>query len=125
MPSALGTLSRAAFRFTASVFRRAGVGEVHPDWAARAAVCERCPLRVLAGNVSYCGQPIYRKPDRDVAEEGCGCPTREKAKDPGEHCPLTVGHLASSPPGAGGAGSAGGCDCKWCASAVCPSPNQG
>jgi hypothetical protein len=111
MSLVLGSLSRAAFKFTSAVFRRAGVAAVHPDWAARAAVCERCPLRVIAGNVSYCGQPYYRKLDREEAEDGCGCPTRDKARDPDEHCPLTARHQASSAP----AERAGPCDCKWCA----------
>ena len=92
--------------------RRAGVGSVHPEWAARAAVCEQCPMRVIAGRVSYCGTPYQRKPLRDEAEEGCGCPTREKAKAVGEHCPLNVAHRAARQGGMN-------CDCKWCAAAGC------
>jgi hypothetical protein len=100
-------LSRAAAKYTASVVRRAGMGAVHPDWAARAAVCETCPLRVLAGRVSYCGRPLQHQPLRDPAEDGCGCPTRDKARDPQEHCPLTPSHRPANP-------SPGRCDCKWC-----------
>jgi hypothetical protein len=105
--SGLAALTRAAARFAGAVARRAGVGAVHPRWMERATVCERCPMRVAVGRVSYCGQPLHRKPERDEAQEGCGCPTREKAKDPGEHCPITVRHRAARQ-------HALGCDCKWC-----------
>jgi hypothetical protein len=100
-------LSRAAARYAGAVVRRAGAGAVHPEWAARAAVCEQCPLRVIAGRVSFCGTPFQRKVVRDESEEGCGCPTRDKARSPGEHCPLNVGNR-------GARDTVGGCDCKWC-----------
>src|SRR5260221_537312 len=93
--STFASLSRAAARYAGSIARRAGAGGVHPDWAARATLCERCPMRVLVGKVSYCGQPLHRKPVRDETEGGCGCPTREKAKSPAEHCPLTPAHRAA------------------------------
>jgi hypothetical protein len=114
------SLGRAAVKFTSSILRRAGAGSVHPNWVARAEVCERCPLRVVAGNVSYCGQPFFRKPNRDEAEDGCGCPTRDKARDPDEHCPMTSRNQQSSPPGK----RAGPCDCKWCATNL-PAPVSG
>jgi hypothetical protein len=108
-PSAFAALSRAAARYTASVLRRGGASAVHRDWPARAAVCETCPMRVLVGNVSYCGQPAYRQPVRDPALDGCGCPTRDKARSPQEHCPMT--------PAMRPVRSSDGdrCDCKWCA----------
>jgi hypothetical protein len=107
-----GSVSRAAVKFAGAIARRAGASATHPDWVARATICERCPLRVVAGNVSYCGQPFHRMPDRDEAEDGCGCPTRDKARDPGEHCPLTLRNQSATPE-PGGAGVA--CACKWCA----------
>jgi hypothetical protein len=103
------SLTRAAARFAGAIARRAGAGSVHPDWAARAALCERCPIRVGVGRVSYCGQPLHRKPNRDQADDGCGCPTREKARDPSEHCPLNGAHRAAQT-------HPDRCDCKWCAS---------
>jgi hypothetical protein len=106
--SRFAALSRAAGRFAAAVVRRAGASAVHPDWARRATVCERCPMRVVAGNVSYCGQPFHRKPVRDDAQDGCGCPTRDKARSPDEHCPLTARNQAA-PSGVYP------CECKWCA----------
>src|SRR6266480_7618919 len=84
--SSFVTLSRAAARYASAIVRRAGAGAVHPDWHVRAAVCEQCPMRVIVGSVSYCGQPLYKKRHREV-EEGCGCPTRDKARSPEEHCP--------------------------------------
>jgi len=107
--SGFATLSRAAARYAKAVVRRAGAAPVHPDWSTRAAICERCHLRVLVGSVSYCGQPLYKKRHRDETEEGCGCPTREKAKAPDEHCPLTASHNAAR------RDEGSRCDCKWCA----------
>jgi hypothetical protein len=78
-----------------------------PDsWAQRAEICERCPLRVVRKGVSYCGKPLLEQIQRD-ATDGCGCPTHDKAKDPHEHCPLTIRHQATRQVGAP-------CDCKWC-----------
>jgi len=111
--SSFAIFSRAAARYAGAIARRAGAAKVHPQWTTRAALCEQCPLRVGVGKVSYCGQPLHRKPDRDVAEEGCGCPTREKAKSPSEHCPLTPLHRAAQ-------SGEGRCDCKWCATGVKP-----
>src|SRR6266704_6735557 len=106
--STFATLSRAAARYASAIVRRAGIGAVHPDWHVRAAVCEQCPMRMIVGNVSYCGQPLHKKRHREV-EEGCGCPTREKARSPEEHCPLTATHRRATT-------LAGSCDCKWCGS---------
>jgi hypothetical protein len=106
-PSRFAALSRAAAKYAGAIARRAGAAGVHPDWTIRAAVCEQCPLRVVAGSVSYCGQPMQRKPLRDPSLDGCGCPTREKAKAPDEHCPLTPRHQPA-------ASEDGVCDCKWC-----------
>ena len=88
-----------------------GIVAVHRDWVARATVCERCPLRVVSGGKSYCGNPLLQQVHREVSVDGCGCPTREKARSPEEHCPLTVSHRAAR------VGS-GACDCKWCRLAV-------
>jgi hypothetical protein len=101
------TLSRAAAKAASAKLRRLSVLPVKQDWAARAAVCERCHMRVLHRGVSYCGQPLLRQIDRDPAIDGCGCPTREKAKDPKEHCPIDSRNQPAhpiSPP----------CSCKWC-----------
>jgi hypothetical protein len=100
-------LSKAAAKSAAARFRIFGFTAEHPAWAARATVCERCPLRVVERNVSYCGKPFLKKIDRDEAMEGCGCPIRAKAKDPSEHCPVTPRHLPAEQ-------SAIGCTCKWC-----------
>ncbi|HYE18087.1 MAG TPA: hypothetical protein VEA69_06570 [Tepidisphaeraceae bacterium] len=99
--------ARAAVKSAGAIFRRIGGSAVHPDWSNRAARCERCPLRVVSGTASYCGRPFHHQPSRDVTD-GCGCPTREKARDPGEHCPLTVLNQPATV-------RAGRCDCKWCA----------
>jgi hypothetical protein len=105
-------LSRAAAKSAGARLRRMGLLGERVDWAARAAACERCPLRVVSAGTSYCGTPFLRQVDRDPAQDGCGCPTVAKAKDPAEHCPVTVRfHAASST-------SHHGCDCKWCALAA-------
>ena len=103
-------LSRAAAKAAAGRLRLIGVLPEAPDWARRAVVCEACPLRTVRGGVSYCGEPLLRHVGRDVAHEGCGCPTRAKAKTPGEHCPLDRANRAAAHIG-------GRCTCKWCAAA--------
>jgi hypothetical protein len=100
-------LSRAAAKSAAARLRRLGLLAEATDWAARATVCETCPLRVIEKGVSYCGRPFLSLPHRDEAHEGCGCPTRAKAKSPEEHCPLDwSNHPARQLPD--------GCTCKWC-----------
>ncbi len=106
-PGVFAALSRAAAKSASSRLRSMGVLPVRVDWAARATVCERCPLRVVSTGVSYCGTPFLQHVDRDAALDGCGCPTVAKAKDPKEHCPMTPRH------GAAQSGN-GACDCKWC-----------
>lgn len=106
----LVTLTRAGLKAAASKLRSAGLAAEHADWPARAAVCERCPLLVRQCGTSYCGKPFLRLPVRDPALDGCGCPTRAKAKDPAEHCPITPRHLPAVP-------GPSGCGCKWCATA--------
>ncbi len=101
------TLSRAAAKAGAARLRRAGIGAVSADWIDRASICERCPLRVIHRGVSYCGSPLLSKIDRDVTSDGCGCPCREKAKSPTEHCPLDRYHRAAVLDGET-------CNCKWC-----------
>jgi hypothetical protein len=61
----------------------------------------------LHNGVSYCGTPLLRKLDRDPTTDGCGCPTRDKARSPNEHCPLNARHQPASMIGAA-------CTCKWC-----------
>ena len=100
-------ISAAMAKAAAARLRRTGALATRVDWAARAEVCERCPLRVVRGNVSYCGTPFLRQIDRDPTVDGCGCPTWDKARAPGEHCPITSRHLAASNDG-------GRCSCKWC-----------
>jgi len=106
--SAFAALSRAATKSASSRLRRLGLLPVKVDWVARATVCERCPLRVVQCGVSYCGTPFLRMPLRDPVVDGCGCPTREKARDPNEHCPLDAHHEKAIRTG-------DVCTCKWCA----------
>ena len=108
-PGVFAALSRAAAKSAGARLRRMGLLGERADWAARAAACERCPLRVVSGGTSYCGTPFLRRPDRDPVQDGCGCPTVAKAKDPAEHCPVTIKfgaatHAPDAP-----------CDCRWCA----------
>jgi hypothetical protein len=103
-------LSRAAGRSLASRLRQMGLGRVAADWPQRAAVCERCPLRVIRGGTSYCGPPFLEQTDRDASTHGCGCPTHAKARDPAEHCPLGSRNRPATR-------NAHTCDCKWCAAA--------
>jgi hypothetical protein len=91
--------------------RALGTMPAAADWTTRAAVCERCPLRVVRGGVSYCGTPFLHKIDRDPAVDGCGCPTRDKAKSPQEHCPLDLRRQPAQR-------VAGSCTCKWCRAAA-------
>lgn len=84
-----------------------GVVRRESNWAQRAEVCERCHLRTVYRGISYCGKPLLMQVNRVAEIEGCGCPTHDKAKSPGEHCPLDRRH--------GGAQVVGGiCNCKWC-----------
>jgi len=85
-----------------------GLLKTQVDWAARASVCEGCPLMRVKKGVSYCGTPYLQQIDRDLVTEGCGCPTRQKAKSPEEHCPIDSHHRAATQLG-------GNCTCKWCA----------
>jgi hypothetical protein len=102
------TLSRAAAKSAAATFRQIGFGSVHPQWTDRAAICERCPLRVVHRGVSYCGNPLLRQIHREPASDGCGCPTRAKAKSAAEHCPLDVRHQPAVH------APTRSCNCKWC-----------
>jgi hypothetical protein len=105
------TLSRAAAKAAGAKLRKLAVLPIKQDWATRAAVCERCHMRVLHRGVSYCGQPLLRQVDRDPTIDGCGCPTREKAKDPNEHCPIDSSNLPIGQKNSR-------CNCKWCAAAL-------
>jgi hypothetical protein len=99
-------LSRAAAKAASGRLRRMGIGGTHPAWAARAEVCERCPLRVIKRGVSYCGDPFLSDIHRDVTRQGCGCPTHAKARDPQEHCPLNLRYEPAS--------HGADCNCRWC-----------
>ena len=101
------TLSRAAAKAAKARLRAMGLGATAPDWPRRAEACERCPLRVVRLNVSYCGRPLLERVERDSESEGCGCPTHAKAKSPDEHCPLDRSNRATAIVG-------GRCTCKWC-----------
>ncbi len=105
--STFAALSKAAAKSAAAKFRAIGIGQQRVDWAARATVCERCPLRVVEKKVSYCGKPFLQQIERDETLDGCGCPVRAKAQDPAEHCPVTPRHLPAKHVG-------GACTCKWC-----------
>ncbi|HQY89681.1 MAG TPA: hypothetical protein PK402_13595 [Tepidisphaeraceae bacterium] len=93
-----------------SVFRSVGVGANHPQWEARAEICQRCPLLHVKCGKTYCGRPFLQQIEREEATEGCGCPVNAKAKDPTEHCPRNAQWEASSKT------QAGSCDCVWCVS---------
>jgi hypothetical protein len=99
-------LSRAAAKSAAARLRRMGLLRQDHDWAARAALCERCPLRVIRRGISFCGRPFLERLGHDDSP-GCGCPTRDKAKDPAEHCPLDQRNRPA-------ARTSQGCNCKWC-----------
>jgi hypothetical protein len=100
--------SQAIGKYAASRLRRLGILADAVDWTVKAEICERCPLRVVRCNQSYCGKPFAEQPFRDEATEGCGCPCREKAKTPREHCPLDRRHAPAQKLGSH-------CTCKWCA----------
>ncbi len=104
--TSFAALSGAAAKSAAARLRSLGALATAPDWAARASVCERCPLRVVRTGVSYCGKPFLDQVEREPAD-GCGCPTREKAKSPDEHCPLDGRHRSA-------VRQEGECNCKWC-----------
>ena len=103
------SFSRAAAKSAAGRLRRLGILPEAVDWARRATVCETCHLRTIRNGVSYCGRPFLQQVARDPAEQGCGCPTRAKAKSPQEHCPLDRSHRPAVQ-------SNGRCTCKWCES---------
>ncbi len=103
----LAMLSRAAAKAAGARLRRLGVIRTAGDWAARAAACERCPLRRVYQGVTYCGRPFLQQAARDPAVDGCGCPTVDKARSPAEHCPLDRHNRPA-------VDSDSGCTCKWC-----------
>ena len=106
--SVFKSLTRAAAKAASSRFRRFGALPTAPDWAQRAAVCETCHLRVIHKGVSYCGRPFLELIQRDPAEDGCGCPCHDKAKDPTEHCPLNPFNRRAA------RDELDACECKWC-----------
>lgn len=90
--------------------RDLGAGGVHPQWPARMEMCERCPMRVVQCGKSYCGKPFLQLIEREEHTDGCGCPTREKARDPSEHCPRDT-HFEPART------SKTSCNCVWCTAA--------
>jgi len=100
-------LLEALGKFASARLRQVGALRIHPKWEARATVCEQCALRVVRCGVSYCGNPRFQQIDRDPAIDGCGCPCRDKAKSPHEHCPVDSRYQAAEK-------HAAGCSCKWC-----------
>jgi hypothetical protein len=105
--SAFAALSKAAAKAATARLRRLSVLPTRRDWPARAAICERCHMRVLHRGVSYCGRPFLHDIDRDAALDGCGCPTHEKAKSPDEHCPIDANNQPAQEIDRR-------CNCKWC-----------
>ena len=103
----LASLGRAAAKSAAARMRRMGLLREAIDWARRAAICESCFMRHVRDGVSYCGRPFLQQIDREPAEDGCGCPVREKAKSPQEHCPLDWRNRPAK-------ALPEGCTCKWC-----------
>ena len=101
------SISSAMAKAASARLRSLGARPTASDWAARAAICETCPMRVVRRNVSYCGTPFLQLIDRDPVQDGCGCPTRDKAMSPGEHCPVDRSFRL---PVTGKIG----CNCKWC-----------
>lgn len=107
MGTVFRSITRAMARRAAATVRAAGGLTVHPHWEQRAAVCETCPLRVIHRQTSYCGRPFLEQIARTPAHDGCGCPTRAKAQDPSEHCPLDAFNRPARQ-------KDGACNCKWC-----------
>jgi len=107
----IGSLSRAALKSAGALVRRYGLTPVAEGWEAKAALCERCHLRVVRCGTSYCGKPYLQMIDRVESIDGCGCACHEKAKTPGEHCPLDTQNRASKQ-------GPEGCNCKWCLAAA-------
>lgn len=103
----MASLGRAAAKSAAARLRRLGLLRESIDWAQRASLCEFCPMQVIIRKVSYCGRPFLHQIDRIPAEDGCGCPTRAKARAPEEHCPLDWSHHPARM-------LPDGCTCKWC-----------
>jgi len=104
----LANLSRAAAKSASARLRGLRPQLVAPDWSRRATICESCHMRSVVHGVSYCGRPFLQKVNRDLATDGCGCPTLEKAKSPREHCPIDR-HFRPAR-----TDDRGACNCKWC-----------
>jgi hypothetical protein len=101
------SITSAMAKAASARLRSIGAGKIAVDWERRAAICETCAMRVVRRGVSYCGTPFLQMVDRDPVADGCGCPTRDKAKSPQEHCPVDRRF---------GLPVAGSCNCKWCES---------
>jgi hypothetical protein len=101
------SISKAMAKAASARFRQMGLTTTAPQWTSRATTCETCPMRVVHRGVSYCGTPFLKQINRDPVTEGCGCPTRDKAKSPDEHCPIDR-HFNLP------VVRAGECNCRWC-----------
>ncbi len=102
------SISRAMAKGASARLRRLGITPTAVAWTSRAAACETCSMRVLRRGVSYCGTPFLQLIDRDPAVDGCGCPTRDKAKSADEHCPVDRHFRPAVMAGEK-------CSCRWCA----------
>ncbi len=100
------SISSAMAKAASARWRELSGGKVAADWVAREGICARCPMQVISRGVSYCGTPFLRKIDRDPAVDGCGCPTRAKARSPEEHCPVDERYQLAV--------LGAECNCKWC-----------
>ena len=100
-------LLEALGKFAAAQLRNLGALMIYRDWESRAAICERCAMRVIRRGVSYCGNPLPVQIERDPAVDGCGCPCHSKAKSPSEHCPVDARYQPAEQ-------DADECSCKWC-----------
>jgi hypothetical protein len=120
MTTALGSISRAAYKRSLALFRSFGATPTYPHWQARAEICARCPLAHTDGKTTTCGRPFLQQMGRRP-EDGCGCPVVEKAKDPAEHCPVDATlsptptpTLSPTPTPTSTSTSTAACNCKWC-----------
>jgi hypothetical protein len=113
--SPLRPLIQAIWNYLNARLRNLGFRRISPSWQARAAICESCHLRVVRCGISYCGNPLLQQIDRDPTIDGCGCPCRDKAKSPDEHCPIDSHHQPARFDRTSDASSdKSECSCKWC-----------
>ncbi len=100
------SITAAMAKAASSRLRDLGATRIAPDSLARQQICARCPMHIVHSGIAYCGTPFLRKIDRDPVTDGCGCPIKDKARSPDEHCPIDARY---QPPTSGPH-----CNCKWC-----------